>query len=110
MSKPGMRLADCTMFPFENNCGPDIETVGGKLLPAFKPETASATRPAQPVEAELVGTPACIWTVWSACENRLVGSGTVLARYCVRDVGWTSIPTFATTASFFCAQNGWMSA
>jgi hypothetical protein len=29
--KPGIRLADCTMFPFENNAGPETDTEGGKL-------------------------------------------------------------------------------
>src|SRR5258708_37722171 len=98
------------MLPFKNTAGPDTETEGGKLWPAFIADTASATRPAQPVDAELDGMPACICTVWSECENRFVGSGTALAVYCAREVGCTSIPTFATTASFFCAQNGWMSA
>src|ERR1700676_4887026 len=107
MSKPGIRLAACTMFPFENSAGPDTETDDGKLTPVFIADTASATRPAHPVDAELEGTPACIWICWSACEKRFVGSGTAFAWYCRRVVGCTSIPTFATTASFFCAQKGW---
>src|SRR4051794_39527647 len=73
---PGIRLADCTMFPLENSAGPEHDTDGGKLAPAFMGETASATRPAHPVDAELDGIPACICNCWSACEKRFVGSGT----------------------------------
>src|SRR5689334_5920289 len=76
MSNPGIRLADCTMLPLENSAGPETETDGGKLVPAFMADTASATRPAHPVDAELEGIPACICTVWSAWEKRLLGSAT----------------------------------
>src|ERR1035437_7984094 len=97
------------MLPFENSAGPETETDGGKLVPAFCAATASATRPAHPVDAELDGMPACICTCWSACENRLVGNGMagppVMAPwYCACVVGCTSNPTLATRASCPVAQ------
>src|ERR1044071_4480077 len=70
MLNPGIRLADCTIFPLEKSAGPATETDGGKLAPAFCAATASATRPAHPVDAELDGMPACICTCWSAWGAR----------------------------------------
>ena len=62
-SKPGTRLADCTVLPVQNNAGPAIDTDEGNVAAPFIACTASASRPAQPVPAPELGTPLCICVV-----------------------------------------------
>ncbi len=59
-SKPGIRLADCTMLPVQKSAEPDIEIAAGKDDAPFMGCTASATRPAQPVPPEPFALPDCI--------------------------------------------------
>ena len=84
MSKPGTRLADCTVLLAQNSAEPFIERLGGKRAAPLRTCTASALRPAQPVPPEPFGSPACICTIWSLCEYRLLGSLAVPARYQTR--------------------------
>src|SRR5258708_335753 len=101
-----MRLADCTMLPVQKICWPDIEIDAGKV-PVFRLFMASTMRPAQPVPLLEPAVAVCICTIWSECENRLVGRLTADPKYCGRLVGCTMLPTFATTANFCCAHSGW---
>ena len=83
-----------------------MEIAGGKAAPPFAASIASATRPAHPVPPDPDGVPDCICCTASEWEKRMVGTGALPARYCARDVGCTSMPAFATTASLFCAHSG----
>ena len=60
MSKPGIKLADCTMLPAQNSAEPATEIAGGKVDDPFMGCTASETRPAQPVPPDPKGFPACM--------------------------------------------------
>src|SRR5262249_8505081 len=73
---PGSRLADCTMLPAQNKAGPEVETLVGKGVPPLRVWMTSAGLAPHPVPPELERTPLCIWCIESACENKLVGTGT----------------------------------
>src|SRR5215475_12022654 len=88
---------------------PASETTAGYFAPVFIDCTASATRPAQPEGNFEVAPAVCIWFCWSEWEKRLAGSCTVRFRYCVRVVGSTRFPTFATIAAFLLLNSVWIS-
>ena len=56
----------------------------------------SPTRPPQP-EVAPSGSELCQTDCWSLCENSLGGSGTLLALYWARVVGWIRVPTLSST-------------
>src|SRR5690349_23160562 len=74
-SFPGCRLVPTTLCPAQYSAEPLKEIETGPVAPVLLPCIRSTTRPPQPLLDELLGTPDCICTTWSECENSCVGSG-----------------------------------
>jgi hypothetical protein len=91
-----------TETPLPNVCEPENDIDIGVAFGALSPTTLSARRPPQPVifasVALLIVDMNCC--CWSLCENRLSGIffGRGRARYSVRVIGSTSVPTLHRTA------------
>jgi hypothetical protein len=89
----------CEAAPVTNRLLPPVEIMDGTLELTFAAANWSASRPPQPLfDADVLEIEACHWCCWSICEKRLSGFGVVVDRYWALVSGWTSVPTFATTA------------
>jgi len=78
----------------------DIDTSCPVLERPLSESIRSATRPPQPVRESRSGIDVCHWITWSLCEKSCGGYGMLLARYCVRVIGNSSVPTLGRIASF----------
>src|SRR4051812_32059461 len=96
-------LYSLTTFPTSNVFTPaieiDIEMLSPVLDRPLSEFKRSAQRPPQPERESRSGIDVCHWITWSLCEKSCGGTGTLLARYCVRLIGKSSVPTFGRIAS-----------
>ena len=98
---PGVTATGVVIAPLQKRVSPATLVIMGMDAPElWVAPSESEMRPAQPVAVLPLALAFCHSCCWSGCENRLDGLLTLPARYVARVVGWSSVPTLATTAAW----------